>query len=102
MEPVTFAIAAVTFTGSCIAQKCADATIEAVWGRVKRAFSGSVHAEPSAEEITAQASAAVRAEPALLDDAERVFQHSPALRRAKLVQSVIDSARILWVDDHPE
>lgn len=102
MEPVTLAIAAVTFAGSCIAQKCADATIDAVWARLKSRFRSATHDEPNAREVVEQTTAATLADPALFDEVEAVFQHSPALRRAKLVHAVLDGARILWVDDHPE
>ena len=102
MDPVTLATVAVTFAGSCIAQKCADATIEATWARMKSVFRGSGHTDPDPDKIDAQASAVLKTgEPTLISEAERVFHHAASLRRARLLKSVLEGARVLWVDDHP-
>ncbi|NOT27712.1 MAG: hypothetical protein HOP16_16620 [Acidobacteria bacterium] len=101
MEPATITAAAVAFAGSCIAQKCADATLEAAWSQIKTAFKrwrGSDATDQSLEE----ARGLHVVDEGLLKEAEAIFGLSSALRRARMVAPVLQGARILWVDDHPE
>ena len=88
MEPVGLLRSRRLHFGSCIAQKRADATIDAV-GSLEKQIPSATHDEPNAREVVEQTTAATLADPALFDEVEAVFQHSPALRRAKLVHAVL-------------
>lgn len=94
MDLVTLVPAAVAFVGSCVAQKCADATLMAAWKRIQPLLGrdgGGVQTDmPSAlpSELAAEA--------------ELVFGHAAPLRRAQMARTALEGARVLWVDDHPE
>ena len=101
MDPITLAMSALTPAGSCVAHKCADASVEAAWGRITAAFRewrGKDATSQAVEEVTSQRTV----DPAVLTEAETIFELSSALRRARTVQTVLRGARILWIDDHPE
>ena len=40
--------------------------------------------------------------PHIRHDLEAVFGHFSALRRARIAGEVLNGARVLWIDDHPE
>jgi CheY-like chemotaxis protein len=101
MDPATLTIAALGFVGSCIARKCADASLEAAWVQIVSAFKRWRGTEPTTQTVedlnTQQA-----IDPELLREAEAIFGRSSALRRARLVAEILRGASILWVDDRPE
>lgn len=101
MEPITLTVAALAFVGSCVVQKCADATLEAAWARISARFKKKEGAKPTGETVDEE-TALQEVAPSLRGEAETIFGLSTGLRRAKLVSSVLDGAHVLWIDDHPE
>ena len=99
MDPVTILAATVAFVGSCVAQKCADATIDLAWQRLKARFQGLFGREPRPSDLNAQAP---WVDSALVEEAEGLFASNSALRRARFVGRALSGVRVLWVDDHPD
>jgi CheY-like chemotaxis protein len=74
-----------------------------LWTKVKKIWARTFGVEPKASEVTASSlEALARESPELPDELGQLIGQSSALRRLRRVQGVIDGARILWLDDHPE
>jgi CheY-like chemotaxis protein len=100
MDPIQITTAALAFAGSCVVQKCADASLDAAWTRIAVAYKTWSGIDPGPEAAMDEEGAAPDAQ--LLGEAEVVFGLSSSLRRARFADIVLDGARILWVDDRPE
>jgi CheY-like chemotaxis protein len=101
MEPIALTVAAVAFVGSCVAQKCTDAALDAAWARISTAFQRWRGSEPTVQEVEAAVTEG-NVDPALVNEAKNIFDLSSALRRARQVSQVLDGAHLLWIDDCPE
>jgi CheY-like chemotaxis protein len=99
MDASTLLIAGTAFIGSSIAQKCADAAISAAWDKLVSFFGPS----PGPQDFVGDDLHSEKADgrELLLAQAEVALAQSSALRRAEVVASVLNGARILWVDDNP-
>jgi hypothetical protein len=103
MEIYTLATAAIGFVGSMIVHKVADEALEGAWNHLRTLIDRKSSKWPG-EMVAAR----VELEPHLLAGTSKlpeivqgVFNHSPALRRAQLVSTILHGAEILWVDDNP-
>ena len=103
MDAYTLTIAALTFVGSSIAQKSADASIEAAWERMVAAYRRWRGHDPTPGEVEEPPTGKDEPlEPDLLREAETIFGISAPLRRARMVSQVMAGAKVLWIDDRPE
>jgi CheY-like chemotaxis protein len=103
MEPSALLIAAVTYAAAQVAQKVADEMTDSLWAAVKKAWGKAFETEPQATEVTSATLAVVAEQaPDLPDALFRLIGESPALRRLRRVQDLVEGARILWIDDHPQ
>jgi len=102
MEITSVAIAALTFAGAAVAQKCADAAISETFARAKAVYRDLFGENPTALDFERQI--AIRPELAhrLNADVSAIVEGSPALRRALGAQASLTGVRVLWIDDHPE
>lgn len=99
VDPASVLAAAVGFIGSCIVQKCADATVTLAWQKFKARVHDTWGREPEPSDLNADAP---WVDSAVLEDAEHLFASNSALRRASLVSHALSGLRVLWVDDHPD
>jgi CheY-like chemotaxis protein len=102
MDPIHLTVAALAFAGSCIAQKCADAGIDAAWARISTAYRRWRGGELVAQGLKDLEPASTKPDAVVLSEAEGIFALSTGLRRAQLVGTILRGAKILWVDDRPE
>lgn len=100
MDPTQLTLAALAFAGSCIAQKCADAGLEAAWGRIAAAYKRWRGTEPAPDDTLEDE--APQPDSTIVTEAEAIFGRSSGLRRARFVEQILRGCHILWVDDHPE
>lgn len=103
MDPAALLLTALTYAAAQVGQKVADEVTSNLWAKVKKVWARTFGADPKASEVTASSlEALVRESPDLPDALEQLIGESRALRRLRRVQDVMDGARILWLDDHPE
>ena len=102
MDPAQLTVAALAFTGACIAQKCADAGLEVAWSRIVEAYRTWRGTEPSPIDIELGGRAHDEVDSGVIAEAQGIFELSSALRRARLVADIAAGANILWIDDQPE
>ena len=89
--------------GSLVAQRCADAAVQATWRQVRSAWKARFGREPRREDLSGEDLAVLLdSQPEIRRNITLALQSTPALRRAQLVRSILDGARVLWIDDHPE
>jgi CheY-like chemotaxis protein len=103
IDPASMMFIAITFAASKVAHKAADRTIESAWiwakGRL-RSFRG---AEPTPATVTPEVmKEAFAGDPAGQSHVSAIYARSGALRRAVSHRNLLDAARVLWIDDHPE
>ena len=103
MEPVSALLTAACFAASCVAQRCADSAIDAAWKQIEGRFRKSLSRDPVPSDLTPGAAAidASSGDSELLAVAERVFDASTCLRRARINREALEGAALLWLDDHP-
>jgi CheY-like chemotaxis protein len=94
---------AVTFAASKVAHKAADQTIASAWTWATSRLRSFLGDEPTPATVTpAVIKAAFADDPASEDHIAAVYAQSGALRRASAHKTLLDEARVLWIDDHPE
>ena len=102
MDPATIPLAVLAFIAAEVGKKAADQATTALWERIKRTLKKVLGRDPGPEDL---AGVEVHISPAeleaLRDGLGAFLEQSPALRRAHLVQVVLNGARILWIDDYP-
>lgn len=97
-DPVTLATI-ISFSGSLVVQKCADASAEALFARASAFLSERFGRAARAADVAEATLASVPDD--LADLARLVASESPVLRRAARVADALRGARLLWVDDDP-
>ena len=103
MDAVTLAVVAMTYTGSLVAKKFADDAVTLSWTKLKKRLGKyvGVGSDPAEVGLDTFRGSGVSEDEELAEMAERVVDGSAALRRARLVETAVAGARILWVDDNP-
>lgn len=103
VEPIGILVTAALFVGAEVVRKPTDEFAGFVWGRVKQALLKTFDRDPAPSDVTEPAlTRALEQVPEIRADLESVYGRTSGLRRARLVQSAIRGAKILWVDDHSE
>lgn len=103
MDASAFLIAAVTYAAAQVAQKVTDEMSESLWTAVKSGWKKTFGGEPAMPDVNAASLAAITKQaPDIPEALAKLVGQSSALRRLERVHEVINGARILWIDDHPE
>jgi CheY-like chemotaxis protein len=104
MDPVLLVIAAGAYVAAEVAKKTADSMLTAAYTRLEAYVLKKLGFKAAPEQLDAKTlrDAGLADDPVVLGFGREVIARSPALRRARLVESAVSGARILWVDDHPE
>jgi len=93
---------ALSFIGAQVAHKAANGAIQTVWDTFSDRFLARFKTPPAAEQPTEKLMQVLEEDTQIAEGVTSVLVTSPALRRARLVSSVLAGARILWVDDNPK
>jgi CheY-like chemotaxis protein len=103
MDPLALLTAAVAYVGAEVAKKCGSLVVDQAFQGLKAFLKAKLGREPQPEDLTPDRLRSVRVEdsPEFVQRAREIVSRSTALRRAELVRSVLQGARVLWVDDHP-
>jgi CheY-like chemotaxis protein len=103
MDPLALLTAAVAYVGAEVAKKCGSLVVDQAFQGLKAFLKAKLGREPLPEDLTPERLRSVRVEdsPEFVQRAREIVSHSTALRRAELVRSVLQGARLLWVDDLP-
>ncbi len=104
MDPLSLTLAAVAYVAAGLAKKSADSVIEAAYRHMKAYILNKLGPKQAPEQLDAVTlkGSGLADDPELLRFGRDVLARSSALRRARLVESVVRGARVLWVDDYPE
>ena len=103
MEPFSLLTAAIAFVGAEVAKKCGGLVVDRVFASVKALLKGKLGREIQAVDLTPETLQAAQVDRSseFVQEARSIVARSSALRRAQLVQVVLEGARVLWVDDQP-
>jgi CheY-like chemotaxis protein len=103
MDPTTLLIVGATYVAAQVGRKVGDAVAAAFWGKVKEAWAKVFTGDPLPTAVTpASVSSIAKAAPSLVGALQQLMRDSPVLRRLERVHDVVNGARVLWIDDHPE
>lgn len=103
MDPTSLLIAGGMYIVAEISRKASDEAVEAVWTFLRAAWKRQFGRDPAPLEIDVrQVELLGKSDPALETRIAAFWEGSPLLRRAQRAEPVLRTARILWVDDHPE
>jgi len=96
-------VACVTFLGAEVAKKLASDVTSELWAKFKKGWIKKFKSEPQPRDITSlSVEALTEKAPDIADGLQRLLSDTPILRRLQRVRDVVNGARVLWVDDHPE
>src|SRR5438552_415657 len=104
MEPLSLLTAAVALVGAEVAKKCGGLVVDQAFAGLKAFLKGKLGREPQPDDLIPETLQAAQADtsPAFVQQARAVVAHSSALRRAQIVRTALEGARVLWVDDQPQ
>jgi CheY-like chemotaxis protein len=103
MDLLSLLTAAVALMGAEVARKSGGVIVDQTFKAIQALFKQMLDREPQPEDINPETvrKFGLAASPAFVERTQPLITQSSALRRAQLVQRVLQGARILWVDDHP-
>src|SRR3954454_11014300 len=103
VDPASLMFIAVTFAASKVAHKAADQTIASAWTWATTRWRTFRQVEPTPENLTPrELHEVLGGDPETEDHIAAIYAQSGALRRASANPKLLDAARVLWIDDHPE
>lgn len=104
MDPTSLVVLVAGFAGSQVARKVADDVVDHAWKRLKDLSRERIGREPEPGDFQASlvSEAGLDQDPEVLDVVRTIVGASAALRRAQVVDEVVQGANILWVDDNPD
>jgi hypothetical protein len=102
LDPASWTMIALSFIGAQVAHKAANGAIQTVWNEFSDRFLARFKSKPAADQPTDKSMQILEENTRIAESVTSVLETSSALRRARLVSSVLAGARILWVDDNPE
>jgi CheY-like chemotaxis protein len=103
MDPLSLATVGALYVATSVARKAGDDLVDQTWVRIRKAIKFVLGREAEPSDVTAASiESAVAADPELEDALRRLWAGDKVLRRAQLIEQVLNGASVLWVDDHPE
>ena len=101
IDPASMMFIAITFAASKVAHKAADRTIESAWIWAKGRLGAFRGTEPTPASVTPEVmKEAFAGDPA--GETHSAISRGLAHCRAVSHRNLLDAARVLWIDDHPE
>jgi CheY-like chemotaxis protein len=103
VEPISLLTCAVAYVSAAIVKKCSNSVVSQAYEVLKGLLKSKLGHDPEPEDLTPETIQKLHldASDKFVEQAKVVIEQSSALRRARLVKSVVDGAHILWVDDKP-
>ncbi len=100
---VELLLAGVAFIAAEVTKTLADEVTSDLWARVKKAWADRFGEDPKPEGLTLEGlEEVVQGDAGLSGELAERLGNSPVFRRLTKVRQVLDGARLLWIDDHPQ